>query len=75
MQCSHLSVKIILAGFLKRVTGINFSDYMQRLRVDEACSLLRQTDLKVIDVAQQVGFKDIKFFYEVFKKITGKTPR
>jgi AraC family L-rhamnose operon transcriptional activator RhaR len=58
----------------KDVTGINFSDYVQRLRVDEACILLKNSDLKVIDIASQVGFNDVKFFYEVFKKITGTTP-
>jgi AraC-like DNA-binding protein len=58
----------------KEVTGINFSDYIQRIRVDEACNLLKNTDLKIVDIAFQVGFQDTKFFYEVFKKITGKTP-
>jgi AraC-like DNA-binding protein len=66
--------KNYFSRLFREVTGISFSDYMQKLRIDEACSLLRQSDMKVIDVAQQVGFKDIKFFYEVFKKITGKTP-
>lgn len=58
----------------KEVTGTNFSDYVQKLRIDEACSLLRNTDMKVTGIAMQTGFNDIKFFYEVFKKITGKTP-
>lgn len=58
----------------KDVTGTNFSDYIQKLRIDEACSLLLNTDMKVAAVAAQTGFNDIKFFYEVFKKITGKTP-
>jgi AraC family transcriptional regulator, L-rhamnose operon transcriptional activator RhaR len=58
----------------KDVTGTNFSDYIQSLRTDKACILLQTTDMKVTDIAFQVGFKDIKFFYEVFKKITGKTP-
>lgn len=58
----------------REVTGRSFSDYIQTLRIDEACSMLRNTDLKVIDIASRVGFHDIKFFYEVFRKITGKTP-
>lgn len=58
----------------KEVTGINFSDYIQKIRVDEACNLLQNSDLKIVDIGFQVGFKDTKFFYEVFKKITGKTP-
>lgn len=66
--------KNYFSKLFKEVTGINVSDYIQGLRIDEACSLLRNSDMKVIDVAAQVGFKDLKFFYEVFKKITGKTP-
>ncbi|MGE5582843.1 MAG: AraC family transcriptional regulator [Bacillota bacterium] len=58
----------------KEVTGIGFSDYVQKIRINEACNLFQTTDLKVTDIAYQVGFKDMKFFYEVFKKITGKTP-
>lgn len=66
--------KNYFSKLFKEVTGINFSDYIQRLRIEEACNLLEKTDLKVIDIASQVGIKDMKFFYEIFKKITGKTP-
>lgn len=66
--------KNYFSKLFKEVTGINFSDYIQKLRIDEACHLLKDTDLKVIDIAQQVGMKDLKFFYEVFKKFTGRTP-
>ncbi len=66
--------KNYFSKLFKEVTGIGFSDYVQRLRIDEACRLLRETDLKVIEVASGVGFNDLKFFYEVFKKLTGKTP-
>ena len=58
----------------KEVTGTNVSDYIQYLRTEKACELLKSTDRKIIDIAEQVGFSDIKFFYEVFRKITGKTP-
>ncbi len=58
----------------KAVTGTNVSDYIQYLRTDQACTLLKTTDMKVTDIALTVGFSDVKFFYEVFKKITGKTP-
>lgn len=66
--------KNYFSKLFKEVTGTNFSDYIQKLRVDEACSLLKNSDMKVMDIALQTGFNDIKFFYDVFKKITGKTP-
>jgi AraC-like DNA-binding protein len=66
--------KNYFSKLFKEVTGLNVSDYIQKIRVDEACGLLMNTNMKVVDIAFQVGFNDIKFFYEVFKRITGKTP-
>jgi len=37
--------------------------------------MLNDTDKKVVDIAAEVGYKDIKYFNTVFKKVTGKTPR
>lgn len=66
--------KNYFSKLFKETTGINFSDFVQKLRIDGACNLLKTTDMNVTDIAYEVGFNDIKFFYEVFKKITSKTP-
>ncbi len=66
--------KNYFSKLFKEVTGTNVSDYIQYLRVEQACNLLRSSDMKVTGIAGQVGFSDMKFFYEVFKKITGKKP-
>ncbi len=66
--------KNYFSRLFKKVTGTNVSDYIQLLRVGQACRLLETTGLKVTDVAMQAGFNDLKFFYEVFKKVTGRTP-
>ena len=66
--------KTYFSRLFKETTGINFSDYIQQLRIDKACNLLKSTDMKIIDIAVDSGFNDLKFFYKVFKKITGKTP-
>ncbi len=58
----------------KDYTGMTVSEYTQRLRIEEACNLLKETDYKVIAIAQLVGYKDIKYFNEIFKKLTGMTP-
>lgn len=58
----------------KKHTGINVSEYIQNLRMKKACKLLKETDKTVIAIAAEVGYKDIKFFYKVFKKITGNNP-
>ena len=55
-------------------TGVTVSEYIQKVRTEEACRLLRETTGKVIDIAAEVGYSDIKFFNTVFKRQTGKTP-
>lgn len=58
----------------KEVTGRNFSEYLQDIRISAACNLLRNTEKKVIEIMADVGFKDMKHFNRLFKKIIGKTP-
>ena len=65
-------------GYLCRVfkesTGMTMSEYVQKLRINEACSLILRSDIKLTDVAYKVGFSDYKAYIATFKKITGKTP-
>jgi len=58
----------------KEVTGQNFSEYLQNLRISEACILLKTTDKKITEIMSDVGFRDTKHFNQLFKKITGVTP-
>ena len=44
------------------------------MRIDKACKLLRQSDDPVEQVAKQAGYQNIKYFFVLFKKYTGKTP-
>ena len=59
----------------KKKTGATFSQYLQQIRIDKALILLQDPDLKIIEIANSVGFQDEKYFFKVFKKITGQTPR
>lgn len=58
----------------KSTTGMSVTDFIQSTRIEEACRLLLTTDRTVFDIAGDCGFTDMKFFYKIFKKITGKTP-
>ena len=74
-ELAFLSVSHFRRTF-KAFTGKTVSHYCQTLRVEEACRLLRsQREMNVEQIAAQVGYHDMKHFYEVFKKITGKTPK
>jgi len=63
-----------ICKLFKDTTGITVSEYIQKIRIEEACRLLTLTDKKIVEIAQEVGYKDLRHFQEVFKKITGKSP-
>lgn len=58
----------------KQSTGENFVDYVQKVRVEKACELLKDVRLKTYEVAYKVGYADDKYFCQIFKKIKGLTP-
>ena len=58
----------------KRVTGMNFIKYLQKLRIEKAKELLLQQDMKVQDILELVGFVNDKYFFKVFKEFVGATP-
>lgn len=59
----------------KKMTGESVRTYLHKLRVDEACRLLFMTEMPIQEIAQAVGYQDIKSFYQTFKQLTGKTPK
>ncbi|WP_336773328.1 AraC family transcriptional regulator [Paenibacillus sp. MMO-58] len=59
----------------RRHTGMSLIEYVQGIRMDAACRLLTSGHSSVEDIAGAVGYADMKFFYRLFKKKTGVTPR
>ena len=51
-----------------------FSDYLNRLRIEEACRLLESSDIPISSIGMEVGYSDHSYFSRVFKKLTGRTP-
>ena len=64
-----------LSTIFKQNTGTAFSDYLNNLRIMHACELLQQLHLKTYQIAERVGFNDVKYFNRLFKKHCGLTPR
>jgi AraC-like DNA-binding protein len=58
----------------KRVTGINFTDYLSRVRIEKSKNLLLNPNLRVSEIAFEVGFQSLTHFNRVFKKILGLSP-
>lgn len=62
------------SSWFKHTQGSNYIDYLTRLRVDTAKTLLRSPRTRVKDVARESGFQDPRYFGQVFKKLVGITP-
>lgn len=58
----------------RKYTGENFNTYLDKIRINKAKELLLH-GIKVIEIGERVGYKDIDYFIMKFKKYTGKTPK
>ena len=66
--------KSYLCRIFSRVTGEPFGDYLRRVRLEQACRLLRETELTAEQIVYACGLRDIPTFYRVFKSRMGMTP-
>lgn len=58
----------------KKYTGLNFTDYVSRVRIEKAKNLLLNPNLRVSEIAYEVGFQSLTHFNRVFKRIVGQSP-
>ena len=56
-------------------TNMTFKEYLQGIRMNQACRLLTYTNRKVIDIAASVGYHDLPYFNKLFKEKIGMSPR
>ena len=64
-----------LSVLIKKELGLPFQDYLIQERMKKAKLLLLTTDLKIYEIAEQVGFEDMNYFSQRFKQVVGLTPR
>lgn len=60
--------------FFKKNIGINYTEYLTRLRINEAIRLLNESGLSTTEISYACGFNNMSSFYNAFKKITGTNP-
>lgn len=65
---------VYFSSLFKKVTGENFLESLCAIRMEEAKQLLMDGSLGVADVAERVGYNDVKHFTKLFKKTMGLTP-
>ena len=63
-----------LSYLFSQEMGIGFANYLLNLRMEHAKKLLRETNLKMWQVAEESGFNDYHYFSKVFKKAEGMSP-
>lgn len=69
----HISKYYISHLFSDRLK-IRFNDYVNALRVSDACRLLRQTDLGITEISERVGFGTMRTFNRAFSRQMGMPP-
>jgi two-component system, response regulator YesN len=62
------------SSLFKHRTGQTFSDYLRSVRIKKAMELMTTTNLKVYEIACQVGYNDNAQFYRAFRQVTGVPP-
>lgn len=63
-----------LSRLFKQVTGTNFIDYLIELRMQKAKEMLEDSQLKIQDIAEKLGYTSQRGFMRAFKKCTGLAP-
>ena len=72
-QAMHVSTFYFCKMF-KKATGLTFTDYLSRVRVGKAKTLLLNPHLRISEIAYDVGFQSLTHFNRMFRKIVGESP-
>lgn len=70
----HYSLQYISRRF-KQETGLTAREYLQKIRIEKSCELLAGSDMRIQEIAQAVGYEDVKFYGNVFRRLLNMTPR
>lgn len=63
-----------LSSYFNLHSEEGFSDYLNKIRIEKACELLKNAMFSIAEISEKVGYSDQSYFSRVFKKITGRTP-
>lgn len=63
-----------LSTIFRQATGETFGDYLTRVRMERAKSMVLEKRLLVAEIAEKVGYRNVPYFTTLFKRHTGKSP-
>lgn len=76
MICRAMGIsRTALYQLAKETYGCGISEHIAHLRIQKAIDLLTQTNLSNGEICRRIGFEDYNYFFRVFRKHTGVTPR
>ncbi len=67
--------KSYFCNIFKIETGETFNDYLTGIRLQNAKRLMQETDLSIKEIAENIGFDNVNYFYTLFKKSAGISPK
>lgn len=67
--------KSYFCNVFKIETGETFNDYLTGIRIMNAKRLMQETDMSIKTIAENVGFDNVNYFYTLFRKSTGISPK
>ncbi|MBO5883680.1 MAG: helix-turn-helix transcriptional regulator [Clostridia bacterium] len=71
----HISYnKIYISKYFKKITGVSYTEYVNRYRINEATFLLKSSTHKILEIALECGFTSLRSFNRNFKDVIGMTP-
>lgn len=69
----HYSLQYMSRRFKER-TGLTMKEYQQKIRMEKCCEYLGGTDLRIAEIAEAVGYHDLKFFRILFQRYYHMSP-
>ncbi|SRR6056297_27877 len=70
----HFTTSNQISKMFKRYFNTNFSTYVNDLRINKAKELLKETDMTIQEISDEVGYNNLNYFYRKFKTSNGVTP-
>lgn len=75
MVSEHLSLHPnYFSALFKKKSGMTYSEYLRKIRIEEALRLMNETNMKLYEIAEAVGYHDTIHFNRAFRKETGQSP-
>lgn len=64
-----------VSALFKEQTGVNFANYVENVRLEHACELLKTTEMSIDEISGMVGYNSVQSFRRAFKRVYNASPK